>query len=242
MGDGDLSLADRLRGFSRRALIFGSSRLDVHRRRHRPVQLVWERAAHSSADFIESHLSTAVLFDHREDLWRHALKQMPAEGLILEFGVFEGQSINFVADWLKAKGDRRRVHGFDSFEGLEEDWSGEALPAGFFDQGGRMPPVRESVTLVKGWIENTLPPFLAEQGDAPVALIHIDTDTYTPAKLVLSTLKSRMRPGSIVIFDELVGYPNWQAHEYRALVESFGETGYRFLSFTSRQCAIMITD
>lgn len=237
-----MSVASTMKRLVRRGLVHGATVLENHHRRHRPVKLLWERAAASSADFIEAHLSSAVVFDQREQLWEHALKIMPQTGMILEFGVFEGQSINFIADWLRKRGDTRMAHGFDSFEGLEEDWSGEALPAGYFDQKGKLPAVRAGVRLHKGWIENTLPPFLAEHSEDPVALIHLDTDTYSPAKCVLANLKPRLRPGSIIIFDELIGYPNWQAHEYRALVEVLGKTGYEFLSFTSRQSALIITE
>jgi hypothetical protein len=39
--------------------------------------------------------------------------------LFLELGVFSGQSI-----WVIAQRTSNLVHGFDSFEGLPEDWTG----------------------------------------------------------------------------------------------------------------------
>ena len=47
---------------------------------------------------------------------------MPDQGLILEFGVWSGKTINMIADNV---GQSRQVHGFDSFEGLPEDWFGQ---------------------------------------------------------------------------------------------------------------------
>jgi hypothetical protein len=234
-----MSLGDRAREVLRRLVTFAVTMAEKDRRRHRPVQKLWERSAESSADFIEMNMGTAVVYDEREPMWIHAMKSMPAKGMICEFGVFQGVSINFIADYLKRRGDTRTLYGFDSFEGLEEDWSGEALPAGFFDQGGKMPSVRDSVKLIKGWVQDTLPPFLKEKGAEGVALVHIDTDTYTPARCILENIRPFLVPGAVIIFDELVGYPNWQNHEYKALLETMEQSDYRFIGFTSRQAAIV---
>ncbi len=83
-------------------------------------------------------------------------------------------------------------------------------------------------------------PFLDQHPGEPLALLHIDTDTYTPARFLLDALKPRLVPGSIIAFDELIGYPNWQAHEAKALGEALPRAGYRFIAFTSRQAAIRI--
>lgn len=145
-----------------------------------------------------------------------------------------------IGDHLKAKNDPRLVHGFDSFEGLEEDWSGEGLKAGYFQQGGRLPPVRANVRLHKGWVQDTLGPFYAEQKKPKIALIHIDTDTYTPARHILQISKPLLTPGTIIVFDELIGYPNWREHEFKALQETLPRKSYKFIGFTSRQAAIRI--
>lgn len=210
----------------------------IDRRRNRPMEIVWERAAEQSAQFICDNQSDAVLFDRKEALWDMALAEMPNAGAIMECGVFQGASINHIADWMSRHGDARAVHGFDSFEGLEENWTGENLRRGFFNQHGKMPSVRRSVTLHKGWVQDTIMPFLSEHAVDRIALLHIDTDTYLPARYILATLKDRLAGGGIVIFDELLGYPNWQAHEYRALTEEIDRNSYRFIGFTSRQAAI----
>ncbi len=231
---------NRINKFVTRALNYGYRRFYIDHRRHRPLEIVYEKASEASADFILANMDAAVLFDNRMDYWRHLTKVLPAAGLVMECGVFEGASINFIADQLSRRSDGRDIHGFDSFEGLEEDWVGENLPAGFFDRKGQLPPVRPSVKLYKGWVQDTVPPFLAEHADQPLALLHIDTDTYTPARFLLEALKPRLVSGSIVAFDELIGYPNWQHHEYRALVEVLDRDSYDFIAFTSRQAAIRI--
>lgn len=219
------------------------SRGDFYRyKRHRALTLdiIRRRAAEDSADFVEANMAGAVLFNEREDMWPHVLSKLPDTGDIAEFGVFKGTSINFFARHLAACGDKRALHGFDSFEGLSEDWEGEALPAGAFDQKGRLPKVQPSVALYPGWVENTVPGFLERNPDVRIAMLHIDTDTYTPAKIILEHFKPRLVEGAIIMFDELIGYPNWRNHEYKALIETFNSEDYDFIGFTSRRAALKL--
>jgi len=50
-------------------------------------------------------------------------------------------------------------------------------------------------------IENTLPVLLAEMTPAQIRFIHIDTDLYEPAKLILDTCAPLMHD-TIIVFDE----------------------------------------
>lgn len=201
-------------------------------------QRMWERALESSLDFVEQHLEHALLFDARSQLHAYALTKMPAAGLILEFGVFNGDSINALADALALTGDPRRIVGFDSFEGLGEDWVGHEVLAGTFDRGGVLPEVRGCIDLIAGWVADTLPDFLATTQE-DIALMHIDTDTYTPCKQILELTRSRLRPGSIIVFDELLAYPGWQYGEYKALCESI-HSGWDYIAFSGHHAAVMM--
>jgi predicted O-methyltransferase YrrM len=209
-------------------------------RRDRPFHVLWEKSAHETADFIAENLTDAVVFEHRQDFWRFVMTKLPKDGELIEVGVFKGVSVNFIADALAKAGDKRLVHGFDSFEGLEEDWAGESMDKNFWNQKGRLPNVRPSVRLHKGWVQDTLGPFYAEHGNPKIALIHIDTDTYSPARHILEVSAPLLTPGTVIVFDELIGYPNWQNHEYKALQEVLPRDCYRFIGFTSRRAAIMI--
>jgi hypothetical protein len=62
-------------------------------------------------------------------------------GLICEFGVATGKSINYLAKRLKA----HKVYGFDSFQGLPETWRAN-YAAGTFKTP--LPSVRENVELI----------------------------------------------------------------------------------------------
>lgn len=198
---------------------------------------LWKRSLETSLDFVEKHLSTALCFDYRSELHAHALSRLPKEGLICEFGVYKGDSVNAIADALVAVGDDRPVYGFDSFVGLGEDWAGHVARAGAFNLDGILPEVRPSVSLIAGWVNDTLPGFLDTHKD-PIALAHIDTDTYTPCQQILTALEDRLVPGTVIIFDELIGYPGWQNHEYKALMECVHKP-YEFIAFSGHHAALV---
>lgn len=235
-----MSYSEKLGRMISKAHLYLYRRYATEARRNRPFELIWEKSALESADFIHANMADAVIYRDRLEFWKHVLNTLPATGQLLEVGVFQGQSINMIADDRRVRGDKRLVQGFDSFEGLQEDWSGEGLATGFFNQGGKLPNVRENVRLHKGWVQDTLSPFMREADEKTIALLHIDTDTYTPARFTLDCAKPFLVPGSIIVFDELIGYPNWQRHEYRALMECLDPSSYRFTAFTSRQAALEI--
>lgn len=120
--------------------------------------------------------------------------------------------------------------------------------AGLFDRKGIPPALNNRVSLVKGDILDTLEPFL-NKVDEPIAFIHIDTDTYTPCSHVLKLCGKHLVSGSIILFDELLGYPNFQSHELKALSETLPRNSYRYLGFglahsraTLVKAAIQIVD
>lgn len=80
---------------------------------------------------------------------------------------------------------------------------------GFFDLAGIIPEVESNVSLIKGWISNTLPEFIS-QSPEQIAFIHIDTDTYTPCKTILELCGERLADQAVILFDELLCYPGWK--------------------------------
>lgn len=193
------------------------------------------RAAMQSARYFEKKLLTTLQFADRAALLSHSLSLAPQEGLVLEFGVAGGESIRQIA--AERLGP---VYGFDSFEGLPEDWFGY-LRKGFFAQ--ELPRVPENVTLVKGWFSDTLPGFLAVR-PGPVAFLHVDSDLYSSADFTFRALEGRILPGTVVLFDEYWNYPGWLKHEFKAFQEFIERTGlsYRYDSFvpTGHQVCVVI--
>ena len=94
-------------------------------------------AATDSANYVSDRMTRARRHADRFDLLGDALRASARDGLIAEFGVFEGATINFLAGQTS-----KAVFGFDAFSGLPEDWR-PGFPKGTFNRG--IPPVRPNV-------------------------------------------------------------------------------------------------
>eukprot|EP00965_Chrysotila_dentata_P032395 1080024-Pleurochrysis_carterae.AAC.1 len=107
------------------------------------------------------------------------------DGLWLEFGVYRGNTIRMMDTFRSAHGGGS-VYGFDSFQGLPEKWQNSApvstrfTSKGAFNLQGR-PPFAETSTIkwVRGWYNESLPPFLAAHSGRDLSLVHIDCDLYS---------------------------------------------------------------
>lgn len=196
------------------------------------------RASEDAASYAEIHMGAALHFPMREQLWDFCLRRIPDNGLVAEFGVWNGYSANYFAKQMPA----RTIFGFDSFEGLHVDWHGTSLPKGSFDRAGAMPKVRKNVSLVKGWFHETLPIFFERVGDDPFAFVHIDCDTYEATRTVLQACRSRLLSGTIIVFDEYFGFIGWRRGEHLAWTEFCTTYGiaYEYLAFSDSQVAVRI--
>lgn len=161
---------------------------------------------------LRGHGGNISWFGDNVALLKHVARSAPDRGIIVECGVFHGRSINLMAKWTG-----REIHGFDSFEGLPEEWTGHN-PAGSYSAGGRLPEVPANVQLHPGWFEDTLPPFAAGLSD-PIALLYVDCDLYSSTCTVLEHLGPHLAPGALLVFDEYTGYVAWREHEYKAWME-----------------------
>lgn len=159
---------------------------------------------------------------------------IPDWGMNLEFGVFNGTTISCLA----TARPELEFHGFDSFEGLPEDWDmgGKQVKGDAFDRKGALPEVPDNVKLYKGWFDDTLPEFLKTHTDN-ISYLHVDCDIYSSTVTVLENCNDRIVPGTIIRFDELacwrlvfneasprskanrVMYSTWADHEWKALNE-----------------------
>jgi hypothetical protein len=172
------------------------------------------RAAETSAEFIERNGVHAAAFHNAAATLEFAvMRALRVDGCICEFGVFEGRTLRMI----ETLASNRVLHGFDSFEGLPEDWRGDYQQGAFKTAVPRFD--NPAVHLHIGWFEATVPPFVLElQG--PIALAHIDCDLYSSTSTVLNSVLGNLIPGSILLFDEYFNYPGWQDHEHRALQEA----------------------
>jgi O-methyltransferase len=162
--------------------------------------------------WIRDHSSQAVAVNDKWSLYDYlndeVLDGEPID--YLEFGVYRGATIRGWA--VRNANDRSRFVGFDSFEGLPEDW-GKDFRAGHFDTHGVMPPTDDRrISFVKGWFQQTLPSFMNTFEPRSRLVIHNDSDLYSSTLYVLTTLDRWIKAGTVIVFDEF----STPLHEFRA--------------------------
>lgn len=189
-----------------------------------------------SAQYINMNMKGVDSVDSSSELLTKALDFATLDGVTLEFGVFKGKSINHIAELTKGP-----VYGFDSFEGLPERWR-DGFGKGFFKLN-ELPRVKENITLIKGWFNETLPLF-SNNLKSNVRFMHIDCDLYSSTKIIFELLKDNIVPGTVIVFDEYFNYDGWKDGEYKAFKEFITTSNlkYRYIGYNRihEQVAIII--
>lgn len=179
-----------------------------------------------------------MLFDTREKIQNFSVNKAcenlsNGNYLFLEFGVFNGESIIRISKILKKH--NKQIYGFDSFEGLSEDWKDFSEPKGTFTRNGKVPELpNDNIKIVKGDIKNILKDFL-KKNSQKIAFVHIDTDTYETAEYILDNIKPRLVKNSIILFDELYNFFGWKDGEFKASLEVFSDNEFNYIAFTNSQ-------
>ncbi|HEX6914754.1 MAG TPA: TylF/MycF/NovP-related O-methyltransferase [Chitinophagaceae bacterium] len=129
----------------------------------------------------------------------------------LEFGVAAAHSFKW---WLKQNQlPQSAFYGFDTFEGLPEDW-GRYFRKG--DMSASLPDIADPrAGFYKGIFQDTLHPFISQHGETLKArrkVIHMDADLFSSTIFVLSQLHPYLQKGDVIFFDEF----NVANHEYQA--------------------------
>tara|TARA_B100000242_G_scaffold184033_1_gene132221 strand:+ start:4639 stop:5361 length:723 start_codon:yes stop_codon:yes gene_type:complete len=151
----------------------------------------------------------------------------------LEFGVWKGESANLFSKYVK------KLHAFDGFEGLKEDWSGTSFGKGSLNLNKQIPKLNSNVEPIVGWVQDTLDDFLKKH-NPKVNFVHLDMDTYGSTKFTLERLKPYLVKDAIIIFDELYNFIGWENGEYKALNEVFEKKEYEYKAFNVNGCNSVI--
>jgi len=189
-------------------------------------------ASVDTAAFVRDHMPLVTIHAQRRQLQMAAFRARRVKGLVLEFGVAGGRSLTLFAN----DAPDLRVYGFDSFEGLPEDWTVQHR-AGHFAQA--LPDVPANAELVVGWFDRTLPGFL-EQHPGPVSFLHVDCDLYSSTKTIFDLLGDRIVPGTIILFDDYFNYPTWRQHEHKAFMEFVEANDVRFEYIGAVNCNMQV--
>jgi len=193
-------------------------------------------ATQQSAQFIIEQMPLAKDLIKQEGLLRFALDNAIIEGLYLEFGVWKGSTIRYIAERAG-----QTIYGFDSFTGVEKQWT-YRHDMKHFDLGGQ-PPINlpSNVELVVGYFEDTLPVFVVTHNQ-PIRFLHVDSDIYDSATTILSNLSQNIVSGSIIVFDNYFNYPTWQQHEHKAFREFTDRFAkqYEYIGFASTHLSVAV--
>lgn len=157
----------------------------------------------------------------RRELFHQIAEKVGAKKVLyLEFGVAKGASMRYWSQLLTHP--ESALHGFDTFEGLPEDWRlGDER--GAYTAHGNVPEVPDPrVKFFKGLFQDTLPSYVVPEHQA--LIINIDCDLYSSASFVLHSLSDYIRPGSFIYFDEFSDPHN----ELRAFHDLITATNKKF--------------
>jgi len=149
--------------------------------------------------------------NHRSFDRKFALKELlklalPLDGAVAECGVYRGASAWFLAQAIRQAGAAKRLHLFDSFEGVSEPspaLDGRHWLKGYLacDEAGVMVTLAEYadlVTLHPGWI----PSRFGAVADERFCFVHLDVDLHQPTADALAFFLPRMVPGGLIVCDD----------------------------------------
>ena len=215
---------------------------------HSLYNLLKKESKSEAVDYVRPLLSDVLIFTDRLENVEYsvncALKyKTTMNNLFAEFGVWKGKSLKKIS---KMIGNDSMCFGFDSFEGLQEDWVGTSMAKGFFNVNKKTPKIdNPNCKFYVGYFDKTIPDFvnfLDKNQIEQILFIHLDSDTYPAANIVLNSLSKFIRKNTIITFDEYLGYPGWKYGEYKAFQEFIRDYNmkYKYLSFSSESATIQI--
>jgi hypothetical protein len=172
--------------------------------------------------WMKSHgFHTVNRFAKRRELFHLIAGQVgESQVLYLEFGVAKGASMRYWSELLT--NPNSTLHGFDTFEGLPEEW--RVADKGAYSAGGRIPACTDPrVCFYKGMFQQTLPAYHLPKHES--LIINIDCDLYSSTKFVLTMLSDHIQKGTFIYFDEFSDPRN----ELRAFQEYLDTSNKRFV-------------
>ncbi len=136
----------------------------------------------------------------------------------LEFGVAGGESFN----WFLQQNTNAysRFYGFDTFDGLPEDWG--PFKKGAFTNNNVLPTIKDNRgKFFKGLFQQTVPAFLKDLDNSRRNVLMMDADLWSATLYVLTKIAPYLKKGDIIFFDEFVV----PTHEFKAYLD-FVESHY----------------
>ena len=150
----------------------------------------------------------------RNNFYKHVFETEKLDGEInyMEFGVADGYSFKV---WLaQNKHPNSRFYGFDTFDGLPEDWG--VYKKGYFSTNFKVPEINDSRgKFYTGLFQQTIPAFVKEFNANKRNVLMMDADLYSSTLFGLTSLAPFLKKGDIIFFDEFVV----PTHEFKAYLD-----------------------
>ena len=178
------------------------------------------------------------MFFNKWSLFRYVFKICDTSKPFYEFGVWTGNSFNFIIQNIK------KGYGFDTFTGLPENWQvgNKIEKAGSYSNSNKIPEIKGG-KFIKGEFKKTLPNFFSKSRSV-ASLINIDVDLYSSTICVLESVRNIVDKDTIIIFDEFLINDTWEQDEAKALFDFCSKYKYKYeviaYSFFSKQVAIKL--
>lgn len=153
-------------------------------------------------------------YNKRYSMYKYVIEKEGLTGPLnyLEFGVASGKSF----DWFMAQNvhAESRFYGFDTFDGLPEDWG--PFKKGAFSNNNEMPLIKDyRGKLLKGLFQQTVPAFIPELDNSRRNVLMMDADLWSASLYVLTSFAPFLKKGDIIFFDEFVV----PTHEFKAFLD-----------------------
>jgi hypothetical protein len=130
----------------------------------------------------------------------------------LEFGVASGESFKWFLQQNKNPGSS--FYGFDTFDGLPEDWG--PYKKGAFSTQNTLPEINDHRgKFYKGLFQQTLPQFLKNFDNSKRTILMMDADLYSATLYVLATIAPFLKKDDLIFFDQFAV----PTHEFKAYLE-----------------------
>lgn len=153
------------------------------------------------------------------------------KGELMEFGCHSGRTFSIILNSLKYfKMSNRRLHAFDSFQGLPNSIS---VDEPYFKPGMFATSLSDFLSIVKSntgnkidtslihvGFYNDILPSLSATFDEEIAMLHIDVDLYASTVPILEFVSNKLADGAVILFDDYYCHsPNSNLGERRAFDE-----------------------
>jgi O-methyltransferase len=135
----------------------------------------------------------------------------------IEFGVCGANSFQWWLDHSSNIGSR--FYGFDTFEGLPENW-------GTYEKGEMSADIPQTddtrAEFIKGLFQDTVPNFLVTHNlkNDKRKVIHLDADLFSSTLYALTALAHYLRKGDILLFDEF-NVPNHEFFAFKMFCDAY---------------------